>query len=235
MEYLKKEEKLMLLEGSLTLATLAEGLDCLRKANIYKKGLYYQAFLSLSIGIERLLKIIIIYEYRIENNGKFPENKYLKEIGHDLYKMFKIVLPKLLEDDMYNLVINFLNNFAQNTRYYNLDILTGKNVNLLNPLEEWKNIEDYIWKKYNNNTKTIKSDLDNSSIINYINEHSYILFFDMKGNQINNFKDVIDENKMNDIIQGYNVLVFYKIIKLLARILSDLERTNRKALILTIL
>lgn len=224
MEYFRDEEKLLLMEGSLTLATLTEGLDCLRKANIYQKGLYYQAFFSLSTGIERLLKLIIIYKYRIENNGIFPENNDLKEKGHNLYEMFKIVSPKLLEDNIYNLVINFLNNFAKSTRYYNLDILTGRETKLLNPLEEWKNIEDYILKEYN--VKSKEENQDKNLLINYMNEISSILYLDMRGNQINDFNDIINESEMRDTIQGYNVLVVYKIIKSLVYILSELETRN---------
>lgn len=123
MEYFREEEKLLLMEGSLTVATLTEGLDCLRK---------------------------------------------------------------------YNLVINFLSNFARSTRYYNLDILTGKEIKLLNPLEEWKDIEDCILKKYN--VKSTKEKQDKNLLINYMNEISSILYLDMRGNQINDFNDIVNEN-----------------------------------------
>ena len=128
MEEFSKEERLLLIEGSLTAFSLAEGLDCLRKANVYEKGLYYQAFFSLSIGIERLLKLIIIYDYRVKNNGKFPENKEIKTKGHDLHEMFNIVVPSILENNIYNSTISFLSDFAKTTRYYNLDVLTGKEI-----------------------------------------------------------------------------------------------------------
>ena len=91
MEYFKEEEKLLLLEGALVSSALADGLERLRTADIYHKGMYYQAFLSLATGMERLLKLIIIYEYKINNNDRFPDNKYLKEKGHNLYEMFKTI------------------------------------------------------------------------------------------------------------------------------------------------
>ena len=223
MEYFNEEQKLLLMEGSLTLSTLTEGLDCLRKANMYEKGLYYQAFLSLSIGIERLLKIILLYEYRINNDGKFPENNYLKEKGHDLYEMFKIVSPNTLEDNVDNLVIKFLSNFAKSTRYYNLDVLTRRDVKLLNPLEECKNIEDIIIEKYNVKQRKIQNQ---NPFVNHMNEISSILYLDMRGREINDFNDVLNECEMRDIIQGYNVLVFYKIIKSLMYTLTEYEIRN---------
>ena len=84
MQDFRIEEKLLLLEGSLSGYAIGEGLECLRKANIYEKGMYYQAFFSLSIGIERLLKLIIIYEYRENHTGEFPDNNYIKNKGHKI-------------------------------------------------------------------------------------------------------------------------------------------------------
>lgn len=78
MEYFSEDEKFLLLEANLTLATIADGLDCLKNANVYQKGIFYQAFFSLSIGIERLLKLIIIDKHRIENQGRFPSNKVIR-------------------------------------------------------------------------------------------------------------------------------------------------------------
>ena len=37
-------------EANLTASLLGNGLNALRKADLYNKGLYYQAFFSLSIG-----------------------------------------------------------------------------------------------------------------------------------------------------------------------------------------
>ena len=79
MEYFSEDEKFLLLEANLTLATIADGLDCLKNANGYQKGIFYQAFFSLSIGIERLLKLIIIDKHRIENQGRFPSNKVIRD------------------------------------------------------------------------------------------------------------------------------------------------------------
>lgn len=223
MEDLKMEEKLLLIEGSLTAFSLAEGLDCLRKANVYEKGLYYQSFFSLSIGIERLLKLIIIYDYRVENDGSFPENKVIKEKGHNLYEMFNIVAPNILENDLFNSVIHFLSDFAKTTRYYNLDVLTGREIQKLNPLEEWKNIENMILKEYNVKIKTISN---RNELINNFNQVADILFLDMNSNLVSNAEYIVNEIEERDTIQGHNVLVFYKIIRLLTSILTDYEIRN---------
>lgn len=223
MQDFSQEEKLLLIEGSLTAFALAEGLDCLRKANVYEKGMYYQSFFSLSIGLERLLKLIIIYEYRLRNNGDFPDNKEIKSKGHNLHEMFNIVVPKILENNLYNNAINFLSNFAKTTRYYNLDVLTGKEIEKLNPLSEWNNIEKMILKEYNVKIRDIPN---KNGLSNNLNQITDVLFFDMNSNQINNAMYIVDEIEQRDVIQGYNVLVFYKIIRVLVNILAEYELKN---------
>lgn len=223
MEFFKEEEKLLLLEAALTSSTLIEGFDCIRKANIYQKGLYYQAFLSLSTGIERLLKLLIIYEYKINNQGAFPDNKQLKEKGHNLYEMFKMIAPDALEDELNNLLIKFLSDFAMTTRYYNLDVLTGKQFKSLNPLEEWSVLEEKILNKYNAKYKKTQ---DKAVLANMLNETASVLYLDNSMKQIDNFMPIIDEVEKRDAIQGYSVLAFFKIIKALVHKLARLELDN---------
>lgn len=223
MEEFNQAEKLLLIEGSLSAYALANGLDCLRKANVYEKGMYYQAFFSLSIGMERLLKLIIIYDYRIKNSGKFPDNKEIKQKGHDLYEMISALEPQLLENEIYKNVIEFLSEFAKNTRYYNLDVLTGKETQNLNPIEQWNNIEKMILKQYN---VKIKETQNKKEMVNRINEVSDILFLDMNSNLVNDASYIVDEIEKRNIIQGYDVLVFYKIIRSLVNILTEYELKN---------
>ena len=211
MQDFSKEERLLLIEGSLTAFSLAEGLDCLRKASVYEKGMYYQAFFSLSIGIERLLKLIIIYDHRAKNNGNFPENKEIKAKGHDLYEMFNVVVPNILKNDLYNSTINFLSDFAKTTRYYNLDVLTGKEIQKLNPLEEWNNIEKMILKEYK---VEIKITPNKNVLVNNLNQIADVLFLDMNSYPVNNAEYIVNEIEEREKTQGYNVLVFYIIGKL---------------------
>lgn len=221
MEYFNEQEKLLLLEANLTLATIADGLDCLKNADTYKKGLYYQAFFSLSIGIERIIKLIIIDKYRIENQGEFPSNKIIRNYGHELYKMVKEYDPKLLENKIYNKVIIFLDNFAKKTRYYNLDILTGKQVEFLNPLSNWNEIEKEILEEYNVKIKPIAN---KKILANLINQTFDIMYLNNSLQTVNSGMGILEEFETRETFQEYNVLVCYKIIKSLIGILIQNER-----------
>ncbi len=70
---------------------LASGITQIRKANYSKKGIYYQSFISLSVGLERLSKLCILFDYYISNNGEFPTDKFLRNLGHDINKLYNII------------------------------------------------------------------------------------------------------------------------------------------------
>jgi hypothetical protein len=71
------------------LATLIQpipqcGANPLGRANHTQLGLYHQAFFALSIGFERLAKLILGADYAVENKGAWMTDQALKNIGHDI-------------------------------------------------------------------------------------------------------------------------------------------------------
>ena len=156
------EKEIMLKnEASLVSSLLGNGLNSLRKSNLNNIGLYYQAFFSLAIGLERLLKIILITQYRVQNNEEFPKQLPLKDYGHDLLKLTKLANINLNDkDDIHYRILEFLNNFSQKARYYNLDNIINENSkNNLDPLSDWAIIENLIYEKipYKNNIANKKA------------------------------------------------------------------------------
>lgn len=137
-------------EGFLTRSSLLAGLNALRKANIddTNKGLFYSAFFELSIGFERLMKLILVIDYMAKNDLRPMTDKELKNTyGHKIESLYKscVELNNHLgrsTDDFYEEgtfewdIIHFLHEFALNARYYNLSKLTnGQRTN--DPLSEW--------------------------------------------------------------------------------------------------
>lgn len=132
-----EKERSLANEAALTSSLLGNGLNTLRKADMYNKGLYYQAFFSLSIGIERLLKIIIINQYRVANNEVFPTDINPKKLGHDLIKLCEYASIKFESDSLHIKIINFLNDFSKKSRYYNIDSMMNTDVKYDDPLFDW--------------------------------------------------------------------------------------------------
>jgi hypothetical protein len=57
-------------EAQLAAGQIAIGITALGKANYADKGRYAEAFFGLSIGLERMAKLILIAGHCIENHGR---------------------------------------------------------------------------------------------------------------------------------------------------------------------
>jgi len=138
-------------EAALAAELLASGATIIGKADYKYHAYYEQAFFSLSTGLERACKLLIIINYALLNNGQFPSNSDIKKYKHDLIALFEetkriaesreslreINLPCL---EIHKNIIYVLSKFSNNiTRYYNIDLLTGgtKIEQLDSPQKEW--------------------------------------------------------------------------------------------------
>lgn len=65
-------------EATFTKEMLGSGATQIRKGNYASKGNYFQAFTSLSTGLERIGKLCLMLDYYIDNDGKFPDFHHLK-------------------------------------------------------------------------------------------------------------------------------------------------------------
>lgn len=137
-------------EAYLIRSCLATGLTELRSANVHNKGAFYSALFNLSVGIERLLKAIIIMEHMLKNSLSVPTKKQLKGYGHNITELYdecvKISntysghLPSRNSiDSIDQELIGLLSDFAQTTRYHNLDALSAQQSGK-DPLEHWSEI-----------------------------------------------------------------------------------------------
>jgi len=215
-------------EAGLASSSLEHGLTILRNANFSRKGDYYQAFFQLSIGLERLMKLILIENhYGSENN--FPSNKILRGYGHKLTDLYTYVSS--LEVSVNNnpcdknkickLILELLSNFAISSRYYNLDLLTQGNTENEDPLVMWKNIQNDIRLRHNKNLS--KNELVIEKLVDILDDNSITFFYNEENNVISSAKDLFKQTVDIDFVQGYATLYTRKIITYLVEILIDIE------------
>nr|WP_319509621.1 hypothetical protein [uncultured Draconibacterium sp.] len=225
-----KEVILLLKETGLAATSIEQGLNALRKANFSNKKLYYQAFFLLSIGIERILKLIVIVN-NLVTKDRFPENNELKNYGHDIIDLFKKVTKEirpnedfLNQDEIYLPILNFLSDFAKGSRYYNLDTLSGKN-GRKDPLHEWNKIQIYIKGKH----CKVKLSAFEIHIIESLEKKAIIHFHSESDTPIITGTEYFVESKVANQVQGFSVLYFYKIIDYLITIL--VKRSSEKRML----
>ena len=141
-------------EGYLAQACLCNGLTALRNANLGdKKGNFYSAFFELSIGFERMMKLIFILDCLAENDLIPPTEDEVRKLGHELTTLFLRtkeicqrrcpgVLSKFKDDELGVKLLKFLHQFAKSAgRYSNLNKLTcGRQQHVQDPLEQWAHV-----------------------------------------------------------------------------------------------
>lgn len=137
-------------EGFLIHSSITNGLSALRNAHVGDKGPYYTGFFQLSIGLERIMKAVVIIDHMANNDLRPPTTDVLKNHGHRLNVLFEAmrsvntpsephpltaVEPHSIEYD----ILEHLSDFANGARYFNLDSLaSGQSQG--DPLERWNRI-----------------------------------------------------------------------------------------------
>ncbi|NGQ96597.1 hypothetical protein G3578_15650 [Brevibacillus sp. SYP-B805] len=220
---------LLINEGYLASTSLNHGLTSLRKASLQFKGEYYQAFFQLSIGLERLMKLIILQEH-MGKYKKFPDNKSLRVFGHNLIQLYERIMELTNEynieissiDNISVKILKLLSEFAVSSRYYNLDNLTGKKQGY-NPLGQWRIIQNQITLKYFSNKK--KKTVTKKSQIFYqiLDDVSFTLVYDENNNVIHKVSELMINIEYAEKVQGYAVYHVYVVIKVLAQLLTEIE------------
>src|SRR5438105_1777954 len=89
-------------EADLARGCLGLGLEALVKANHMEKGRFANAFFNLSVGLERLMKLIYLIDFALRNEGSYPTEALMRErLGHDLVKLYEeaqAIRDRLLEE-----------------------------------------------------------------------------------------------------------------------------------------
>jgi hypothetical protein len=139
-------------EAELARGCLGVGLQALAKANHMDKGRFTNAFFNLSVGLERLMKLIYLIDFALRNDGLYPSEDLMKKrLGHDLVRLHeeaRDIRATLVEEGeefawrlpdatLADRIIHVLAEFATSTRYYNLDYLIGAKRLGRDPVQAW--------------------------------------------------------------------------------------------------
>lgn len=206
---------------------LGVGLTFLRKYNYAELGYIYQAFFSLSIGIERLIKLMLLYEFLYLNEQSPPKN-FLKSKGHDLNKLFKEAsdlatkygaseyFGKLNETNIPANIISNLSDFAVQNRYFQLDKLSGS-TNSQDPVARWdKEVNtELVVRYFNPNTP---NNLLMMELSKTMGDWAMIRHHDEQDNEINKPSSFIHSNITMETKQKYGMFYCFCIVKALCEL-----------------
>lgn len=227
-----KATNLLAKETDLCATCLNQGLTTLRLSDFTQKGNYYSSFFSLTIGIERLLKLIFIINTIVKDN-KFPDNKALKNTyRHNIQKLIQEIVTDIRpndsfiqSDEIYPKLIAFFSEYAESSRYYNLNMLTGDQNNN-DPLHVWNDIQTIIKSRHVKEKVNDKNYLLAASM----NSFSKVLMTDERDNEITDMFKLFENSNNIDKIQGYSVLYIYRLISYLVELFIETASKKRIAI-----
>lgn len=175
--------RLLANEGSLLQGCFKTALRALRTANSGDASLFYAVSFNYVVGLERLLKVILILDcWNFER--RFPTDAELKQhggkTGHDLKILFESVKKLFLKykvtqdqhsdpDGLDEKVLTFLSEFARASRYFNLDTLGGSSRSA-DPLEKWARLIDEIYITAIPEGKRINNELEVAAFVRTIED-----------------------------------------------------------------
>ena len=216
------------------------GITQIRNADFQRKGLYYQSFTSLSVGLERLLKLIIILDKYNDTNTFHTQSQLRRSFGHNIKVLYlkcvdvgdRYDVNKMYSesDEIYNNIIDILSEFADvgnDNRYYNLNYISEVETNgFVLPKDtmcKWyEKVDEYIFNNKISDKKKIEIEERSKSMGNLLNLGARIHYTSENNVSINDGVSFCLNKNRQLACQKYRVLFIAQIIRYLSSILNKL-------------
>lgn len=223
-------------EAQFTVEMLCSGYTEIRKANYAKRGVYFQAFTSLSTGFERIGKLCYLLIYAIEHGGSFPTDNDLKNVfRHDIIKLYRLILEfknkhdikydflQDLDKPIYQSILNVLSRFAKGDRYANIDLLIN-NRSYDDPISVWyRDVDLVIFQEKISDKKKEKIKRD-ASLVHYLTSNFVMIRHTGEdGKEINTAFEGSLRTGINDAVAPYRQLYVFHIIRFFVESLNMVE------------
>jgi hypothetical protein len=201
-QLLSETFKALLKEAQFTKEMLGSGATHIRNANYASKGIYFQAFTSLSTGLERIGKLCLMLDHYVDHNRKFPDSNYMKhEICHDIaaiYEKSTLIIVKYsismrflqhLNDPIHRAILSVLSEFAVGDRYSNINLLVGgKRQN--DPIASWfKQVDQPLFEARVVQRKKDTIQNNTVAIASMLNQHVSVLHTSEIGGEITELEE----------------------------------------------
>jgi hypothetical protein len=226
-------------EASLVSQIIGSGATALGRAS-YGSGFgeYYTAFFGLSIGIERLAKLILVVDYAMDHGGALPGQAIVRKYGHRIKELIahvdqiarkrNISVPyRTPTDPICIAVINCLDAFsdASKGRYANFEAIGNPT---FNPSDEpvnkwWSEVVEPILDKHYRGRKAEEGVKQRAAFIDaMIGDVSMVLFTDENGNMMSDVSTASERTGQTRWAQKYGRLYTLSVVRWLSHIFSEL-------------
>ena len=226
-------------EASLVRHLIGSGATAIGRANYADKmGEYYTAFFGLSVGLERLSKLILVVHYAIENQGRMPDERVVRKFGHkliDLTNEVENISEKMQLSLSYSRpiqeipqkILECLDSFAdaRRGRYANFASLDNPNLTGDEPVNKWwgEVAECILEKHYYGKVAQRRVEGSAELIDAMISPFTMVIHTNENGNTMLDVKSASIRTGQNAIVQKWGRYYSLAIVRWLATVLSELS------------
>jgi len=226
----------LLKEAQFTREMLGSGATQIRNANYASKGVYFQAFTSLSTGLERIGKLCLMLDFYIGHDGEFPDSDYMKyEIGHKIAVIYgkstSIIVERTismnflqnLNDPIHQAILSVLSEFALGDRYSNINLLVGSG-RQNDPIALWFNqVDQPLYETRVAKRKKGRIQENSRAVASILNQHARVLHTSETGAEITDIEEASHMTGMYEAVAPYRQLYVLQVIRYWVEFLSSLQ------------
>ena len=227
-------------EAELAAEQLAIGVTALGRANHTENGLYHQAVFALSIGFERLEKLILVADYAVENNGAWMTDNDLKSFRHDISPLLDACEQMSAKhqsdknwserpnDPVHKAIVKTLSEFARLTRYYNLASLSGSNVAPREPIQAWwSDVGMPILDRHYTANQRAKDEAKAASV-DALLAPAFVLVHNEAGQPMTSIEKMMKHAGSTRVIQKYGRLYVMQLARWLSVIMAKISHNGHR-------
>lgn len=226
-------------EASLVRYLIGSGATAIGRANYAdKRGEYYTAFFGLSVGLERLLKLILVAHYAIASQGKMPNEKVVRKFGHKLIDLANEV-EKISQERNLSLkysrpteniskkILECLDSFAdaRRGRYANFASLDNPNLTADEPINKWwgEVAECILREHYYRKAVQRRVESRAEFIDSVISPITMVIQTNESGHTMRNVESAFIRAGQNAIVQKWSRYHSLTLVRWLSDILSEIS------------
>ncbi|ENM5768124.1 hypothetical protein [Vibrio cholerae] len=222
-------------EAALVRHLIGSGATALGKADYADQiGEYYTAFFGLSVGLERLVKLILVADYAI-SNGKMPEEKVVRKFGHKLIDLVDAagticsrhnlnLSYKRPDTEVSQKILECLDAFAdaRRGRYANFASLDEPNLSNEEPIGKWwDQVAEAILQQHYHGKVAQKRVVSNADVVDFLmSPVSIVRFTDENGNPMHDVRTASIRTGQTKIVQKYGRYHALTIVRWLSELLA---------------
>lgn len=225
-------------EAKLVRHLVGSGATALGRANYADQmGEYYTAFFGLSVGLERLAKLVLVADYAITNNGKMPEEKEVRKFGHKLIDLANAV-DMIAKERNLNLrysrpitpisikILECLDAFAdaRRGRYANFASLDEPNLSEHEPVKKWWDevAETILQQHYYGKPAQKRVETNAARIDSMMSTFTMVLHTDESGRAMHDVKSASIRTGQTEIVQKFGRYHALTIVRWLSSVLAEI-------------